>query len=278
MVQVDLPGLKDDDVEVHVEGDRLVLRGQRRPSETTRPDNYYRMERSYGPFSRTFILTPDVDPDRVTADLQGRPAPARPAEDAAAAAVAGPRGKRRGVSRGWLGRGSARSSARRISSARRSSPRRSRCRRPTASGWPASSSASTSSPRSSRSPTSGRQLGDPRRGPLAAGDRPRPAVQGDPRAVREEPRLPGQGAGHAPPDRDVGPAGPRRGRGDRVQDRRAPGAADRPRRQHQERDRGGAAGPEGRAEEAHPQRAAGGRRAAPPAGAPPRRPRRRSRP
>jgi HSP20 family protein len=70
VVQVDLPGLKDDDVEVHVEGDRLVLRGHRRPSEQTRPDNYYRMERSYGPFSRTFILTPDVDPDRVTATFK----------------------------------------------------------------------------------------------------------------------------------------------------------------------------------------------------------------
>jgi HSP20 family protein len=70
VVQVDLPGLKDDDVEVHVEGDRLVLRGHRRPSEQTRPDNYYRMERSYGPFSRTFVLTPDVDPDRVTANFK----------------------------------------------------------------------------------------------------------------------------------------------------------------------------------------------------------------
>lgn len=67
VVQVDLPGLRTEDVEVHVEGDRLVLRGRRRPSETTRPDNYYRMERSYGPFVRTFTLTPDIDPERVTA-------------------------------------------------------------------------------------------------------------------------------------------------------------------------------------------------------------------
>jgi HSP20 family protein len=70
VVQVDLPGLRDDEVEVHVDGDRLVLRGDRRPSETARPDNYYRMERSYGPFSRTFILTPHVDPDRVTATFK----------------------------------------------------------------------------------------------------------------------------------------------------------------------------------------------------------------
>src|SRR5688572_10143145 len=70
VVQVDLPGLGADDVEVHVDGDRLVLRGRRKPSEPTRPDNYYRMERSYGPFVRTFVLTPDVDPDRVTAQFR----------------------------------------------------------------------------------------------------------------------------------------------------------------------------------------------------------------
>ena len=68
VVQVDLPGLGSDDVEVHVDGDRLVLRGRRK--ETARPDNYYRMERSYGPFVRTFVLTPDVDPDRVTAQFR----------------------------------------------------------------------------------------------------------------------------------------------------------------------------------------------------------------
>ena len=70
VVQVDLPGLTAEDVEVHVDGDRLVLRGRRRPSEAARPDNYYRMERSYGPFVRTFVLAPDVDPDRVTANFK----------------------------------------------------------------------------------------------------------------------------------------------------------------------------------------------------------------
>ena len=70
VVQVDLPGLRPEDVEVHVDGDRLILRGRRAPSEPTRPDNYYRMERSYGPFVRTFVLTPDVDPDRVTAQFR----------------------------------------------------------------------------------------------------------------------------------------------------------------------------------------------------------------
>jgi HSP20 family protein len=70
VVQVDLPGLTAEDVEVQVDGDRLVLRGRRRPREAARPDNYFRMERSYGPFVRTFVLAPDVDPDRVTAQFR----------------------------------------------------------------------------------------------------------------------------------------------------------------------------------------------------------------
>jgi HSP20 family protein len=70
VVQVDLPGLGADDVEVQVDGDRLTLRGRRKPQEPARPDNYFRMERSYGPFVRTFVLAPDVDPDRVTAQFR----------------------------------------------------------------------------------------------------------------------------------------------------------------------------------------------------------------
>src|SRR5687767_5486827 len=69
VVQVDLPGLREDDLEVHVDGDQLVLRGERRPLEKARPESFHRMERSYGPFSRTFQLTAEVDPDRVTAQF-----------------------------------------------------------------------------------------------------------------------------------------------------------------------------------------------------------------
>jgi HSP20 family protein len=67
VVQMDLPGVDPDDVEIHVDGDRLLIRGERRPSDKQRPESFHRAERSYGAFLRTFQLTSDVDPDRVSA-------------------------------------------------------------------------------------------------------------------------------------------------------------------------------------------------------------------
>lgn len=70
VVQVELPGVAEDDIEVQVDGDRLTLKGERRMSGPTRPERFHRMERSYGPFSRSFQLTEDVDPARVTGQFR----------------------------------------------------------------------------------------------------------------------------------------------------------------------------------------------------------------
>jgi HSP20 family protein len=70
VVQVELPGLDQEDVELHVDGDELVLRGERKVAGPLRPESFHRMERSYGFFSRTFKFPEDVDPARVTAQLR----------------------------------------------------------------------------------------------------------------------------------------------------------------------------------------------------------------
>ncbi|HUG53155.1 MAG TPA: Hsp20/alpha crystallin family protein [Vicinamibacteria bacterium] len=70
VVLMDLPGLSPDDVEIHVDGERLVVRGERRPADKTRPESFHRVERSYGVFMRAFQLTGEVDPDKVTADFR----------------------------------------------------------------------------------------------------------------------------------------------------------------------------------------------------------------
>jgi HSP20 family protein len=67
VVQLEVPGIAEEDIEVHVDGDNVVVRGRRQPVSRTRPDSFHRMERSYGAFSRSFQLPQDVDPDRVTA-------------------------------------------------------------------------------------------------------------------------------------------------------------------------------------------------------------------
>jgi HSP20 family protein len=69
VVEIDLPGMEQDDIEVQVDGDTLVVKGERREGGA-RPESYHRMERSYGSFSRTFRLGEDVDPARVTATFR----------------------------------------------------------------------------------------------------------------------------------------------------------------------------------------------------------------
>ena len=70
VVLMELPGIDEDDVEVAVDGDRLVVKGERRPRLPARPDRFHRMERSHGPFARSFALTQAVDPDDVSAQFR----------------------------------------------------------------------------------------------------------------------------------------------------------------------------------------------------------------
>ena len=70
VVLMELPGIDEDDVEMAVDGDRLVVKGERRAQLPAKPDRFYRMERSHGPFARTFALPQAVDPDQVTAQFR----------------------------------------------------------------------------------------------------------------------------------------------------------------------------------------------------------------
>jgi HSP20 family protein len=67
VIQIELPGVEEDDVLVQVEADQVTVKGERRLTAGTRPECFHRMERSYGAFVRTFRLTEEVDPDGVTA-------------------------------------------------------------------------------------------------------------------------------------------------------------------------------------------------------------------
>jgi HSP20 family protein len=67
---IELPGLGQDDIEIQVDGEELTIRGERRMSASARPESFHRMERSYGFFSRSFRLTEDTDPSRLTAQFK----------------------------------------------------------------------------------------------------------------------------------------------------------------------------------------------------------------
>ncbi|MFP5259513.1 MAG: Hsp20/alpha crystallin family protein [Acidobacteriota bacterium] len=55
-VKAELPGLDPKDVTISVENDRLLLRGEKKFEDEEKKDNYHRIERAYGSFSRTIPL------------------------------------------------------------------------------------------------------------------------------------------------------------------------------------------------------------------------------
>lgn len=70
LVEVELPGLSRDDVVVQAQGDELVVRGERHPDPSSRPESFHRLERRYGPFARGFRFSEEVDPDRISAAFE----------------------------------------------------------------------------------------------------------------------------------------------------------------------------------------------------------------
>lgn len=66
-VSVELPGLSKKDVNVSVENNQLTISGERRWEEKEDRESLHRVERGYGQFSRSFLLSGHVDPDKVKA-------------------------------------------------------------------------------------------------------------------------------------------------------------------------------------------------------------------
>ena len=68
VLKADLPGVDPKDVEIKVEDGMLYLRGERKFEKEVKEENYHRVERSYGAFSRSFSLPNSIDADKVTAE------------------------------------------------------------------------------------------------------------------------------------------------------------------------------------------------------------------
>lgn len=70
IVEAELPGMTRDDFELSVENNVLTLKGERKFEKKTEGDNYHRIERSYGAFTRQFTLPQTVTADGATADFE----------------------------------------------------------------------------------------------------------------------------------------------------------------------------------------------------------------
>lgn len=69
-INVELPGVKTEDVDVSIEDNSLVVRGEKRFEHEETGRTYFFSEREYGAFQRTFRLPPDVDSDKIDAEFR----------------------------------------------------------------------------------------------------------------------------------------------------------------------------------------------------------------
>ncbi len=69
-VTAELPGLTDKDFEILVSDDTLTIKGEKKEEKEEKEKNYYRMERSFGAFSRVIPLPEGIDTSKVDAQFK----------------------------------------------------------------------------------------------------------------------------------------------------------------------------------------------------------------
>jgi HSP20 family protein len=70
VLKADIPGIDPENIDIRVEGNTLFLKGERKFEKETKQENFYRVERSYGAFSRSFTLPHTVQSDRIEASYK----------------------------------------------------------------------------------------------------------------------------------------------------------------------------------------------------------------
>src|SRR5438876_7016302 len=70
VVKAELPGMDRKDIALGLENNVLSIRGERRFVKETKEENYHRIERSYGNFSRSFSIPATVDEEKIRADYK----------------------------------------------------------------------------------------------------------------------------------------------------------------------------------------------------------------
>lgn len=69
-VDVDLPGVKKEDIDIDVKDNIIKISGKRETKKETKEEDYYKIESSYGKFERTFTLPENVDVENIRASSE----------------------------------------------------------------------------------------------------------------------------------------------------------------------------------------------------------------
>jgi len=70
MFKADVPGVKKEDLEISLTGNRLQISGKRDVEHEQKNDTYYTYERQFGTFTRSFTLPEGIDADHVKSELK----------------------------------------------------------------------------------------------------------------------------------------------------------------------------------------------------------------
>ena len=67
-IEIDLPGIKKEDIEITTEDNTLTISGERKYKDEVKEEDYYKVESRYGKFSRSFTLPEKVDVANIHAE------------------------------------------------------------------------------------------------------------------------------------------------------------------------------------------------------------------
>ena len=69
-IEVELPGVKKENVDIQVDGNILTISGERKVREEVKEEDYHKVESRYGVFSRSFTLPEKVDVSNIEAEFK----------------------------------------------------------------------------------------------------------------------------------------------------------------------------------------------------------------
>ena len=69
-IQIELPGMDKDDVDITLANGLLTIRGEKKRDEEEKGKDYYRKERSFGAFRRSLPIPADVDENKIDASFK----------------------------------------------------------------------------------------------------------------------------------------------------------------------------------------------------------------
>lgn len=69
LLEAELPGMKKEEIHIEVENNVLTLRGEKKREEKVEKGEFFRTERSYGAFSRSFTLPATVNAEKIVAEF-----------------------------------------------------------------------------------------------------------------------------------------------------------------------------------------------------------------